>query len=92
MAGQAIVLVPPLCQLYEQSTPTALNILENHQSNLLGKGSLFLSFFFGESLKGWNVKGEESKTQIVHFFKLFSENKFTIVKMQPKTVLTPVID
>ncbi len=91
MEGQAIVLVPPLCQLYEQSTPTALNILETTNQTYLAK-EVFSSLFFCESLKGWNVKGEESKTQIVHFFKLFSENKFTIVKMQPKTVLTPVID
>jgi hypothetical protein len=90
--GQAIVLVPPLCQLYEQSTPTAPNILETTNQTYLAKEVFSSLFFFGESLKGWNVKGEESKTQIVHFFKLFSENKFTIVKMQPKTVLTPVID
>lgn len=42
-------------------------------------------FFFCESLKGWNLIGE-SKTQIVHFFKFFFENDFTIVKMQPKTI------
>ncbi len=82
MEAQAIVLVPPL---YEQSTPTAPNILETINQTYLAKKEVFSFLFFCESLKGWNVIGE-SKTQIVHFFKLFCENKFTFVKMQPKTI------